>query len=335
MINLLFDVIYYAALIVLISLVAALAVAPFESMGWWSGWWLRKDDPAAKSPPAPAEIESVQSAQAHAPPAAQPVDHYVVYLTGIGGSTAHLNIPYEKRLLVRLREQLPTACVIDTIYPYSAANRGLTKDRLFARFWRFILHEKLTGHDKLGFMINLHNLLQVLVCADNRYGPFFSQGAAHVIAQQLRQEKYDFTGRVPLTIIGYSGGGQIAVGAAPYLAEVLPAPVQVISLAGVLSSTPKINRIDQLVHIYSDKDTVQRLGMIFPGRWRIAFTSAWNQGRRSGRITSILLPGVKHDGAGSYLDEKSFLDDGRSYLDRTVDTIVEVIDTETPHIPDA
>ncbi|MCB0211119.1 MAG: CAAX protease, partial [Anaerolineae bacterium] len=125
------------------------------------------------------------------------------------------------------------------------------------------------------------------------------------------------------------------VGAAPYLAEVLPAPVTVISLGGVLSSTPKINRIDHLVHIYSDKDTVQRLGMIFPGRWRLAYTSAWNQGRRSGRISSILLPGVKHDGPGGYLDEERFLEDGRSYMDRTVDTIVEVINTKVQPIPDA
>lgn len=325
---------HYLWLLLLLSLLAATALAPFEAMGWWAGWWLQNrdvaDDPHTQSVSSNVEQSTEQTQQE----ATTAVNHFVVFLTGIGGSTEQVNVPLEVGFIEELRAKLPDACVVDTIYPYSVANRGLTSGRFLAGLWRWVLQEKMTGHRALGFMINLRNLLQVLVCADARYGAFFSQGAAHVIAAQLRKSGYDFSSGTPLTIIGYSGGGQVAVGAAPYLAEVLPAPVDVISLGGVLSSTPNIHRIDRVVHIYSNKDTVQRLAMIFPGRWRIAWTSAWNRGRRNGRISAIFLPNIKHDGPGGYLDPQSRLADGRSHLEQTVQVIADLLTTSIQPIPD-
>lgn len=315
--------------VILTSVAIAAALAPLETMGWWAGWWLNEDE-ANK---AMDEFEK-QAASPQTSDDERVYGHYVVFLTGIGGSAEHVNVPMEVRLLERLREAMPEAKVLDQIYPYSVGNLGLTHDRVMSPFWKFVLKEKMQGHRALGFFINLRNLLQVLVCADDRYGPFFSQGAARVIAQELKAAGYDLASGVPITIIGYSGGGQISVGAAPYLAQVIPGPVKVISLGGVLSSTPLVNRIDDVTHIYSDKDTVQRLGMIFPGRWKIAFLSTWNRGKRDRRIRAIKLPGVKHDGPGSYLDEAQFLPDGRSYMDRTVETIVQIVRKPVTVIPD-
>ncbi|MCB0105520.1 MAG: hypothetical protein KDE53_06420 [Caldilineaceae bacterium] len=330
MIPFLLNNLHYLWLLLLLGLLAAAALAPLEAMGWWAGWWLRSAN-APDDTAAPAKPTTPAREQAGSP---APANHYIVFLTGIGGSTEKVNVPLEVGLIARLRTEFPDANVIDTIYPYSVANRGLTEGRFLATVWRWVLQEKLTGHRALGFMINLRNLLQVLVCADHRYGAFFSQGAAQVIVRELQRAGYDFAGSTPLTIIGYSGGGQIAVGAAPYLAEVLPAPVDVISLGGVLSSTPHVNRIDRVVHIYSNKDSVQRLAMIFPGRWRFAATSAWNRGRRAGRISAIFLPNIKHDGPGGYLDPHSQLPDGRSHLDQTVQVIGHLLKTPLQPIPD-
>lgn len=330
MISFLLANLHYLWLLLLISLLAATALAPLEAMGWWAGWWLRKpkDDAATSS------ADNLQGNERAARRLHNEAKHFVVFLTGIGGSTEQVNVPLEVGFIERLRSELQDACVIDTIYPYSVANRGLTEGRFLAGLWRWVLQEKLSGHRALGFMINLRNLLQVLVCADNRYGAFFSQGAAQTIATELHKAGYDFTGEIPITIIGYSGGGQVAVGAAPYLAEVLPAPVDVISLGGVLSSTHHIDRVDRIVHIYSNKDTVQRLAMIFPGRWRVAVTSAWNRGRRAGRISAIFLPNIKHDGPGGYLDPKTYTAHGQSHLDQTVQVMVDLLSTPIVPIPD-
>ncbi|MEL7234461.1 MAG: hypothetical protein AAGK74_08195 [Chloroflexota bacterium] len=315
-----------------LAILIAAALAPLETMGWWAGWWLNPDE--TQNAMDAFESGGGGSPQADDATEESPASNYVVFVTGIGGSAEQVNVPMEVRLLERVREAMPDARILDQIYPYSVGNLGLTHNRVLSPFWKFVLKEKMSGHRALGFFINLRNLLQVLVCADDRYGPFFSQGAAQVITKELQQAGYNLSSGVPITIIGYSGGGQIAVGAAPYLAQVIPGPVRVISLGGVLSSTPMVNRIDDVTHIYSDKDTVQRLGMIFPGRWAVSVTSTWNRGKRAGRIRKLKLPGVKHDGPGGYLDEEQTLPDGRSFMDRTVETIVGIINSPITVIPD-
>lgn len=307
---------------IFLAIVLALFFAPFETMGWWAGWWFDSDEEKDI-------IGEFRRVTSHPDDTQRMVgskyEHYVVFLTGIGGSSTHVDVPMEARFLERLREFMPEAMVVDHIYPYSVANRSLTDDRLMARFWRWTLRQKETGRRALGFSINLRNIFQLLVVADDRYGPFFARGAAKVIFDNLIKAGYPLDSEIPVTIIGYSGGGQISVATAPYLAQILKGTVQVISLGGVLNSTPVVNRIDHVTHIYGDKDSVQRLGLWFPGRWRIAYFSSWNQGRRSGRITTVPIGNMAHDGPGGYLDEGSFLPDGTSFLEHTVETIGELI----------
>ncbi len=315
----------------LATAILAAMLAPLETMGWWAGWWLTDSEREA----AEGDDDSTDdAAKGSGNGCCRDATHYVVFLTGIGGSTEEVSVPEEQHFLQALRDYLPDICLIDDIYPYSVANRGLLENRLLARFWRWVLKRTLSGQWRLGFIINLRNLFQVLVCADDRYGAFFSNGAAKVILHELRRQGYDAEGEKSLTIIGYSGGGQIAVGAAPYLAQISTGVVQVISLGGVLSSTPLINRIDHVVHIYGTRDTVQRLGMIFPGRWRIMWLSTWNKGKRSGRIETRELAHMAHDGSGGYLDPKRTLPSGETFLAKTVETMAEIIHAEVEPIPD-
>ncbi len=306
------------------ALIVAALLAPLESMGWWAGWWQGEE-----------KQDDVIEAVAHSATPQNPASHFVVFFTGIGGASDRVDIPREAAFLTHLRERMPYAHVLDSIYPYSVDNRSLTSQRILAWYWRLVVNLRNRGFGELaGFAVNVRNMFQVLVSADDRYGAFYSQGAAHTVLLELQEHGYRLGSGVPITIIGYSGGGQMAVGAAPYLAQVLPGPVQVISLAGVLSSTPLINRIDRVTHVYSNKDPVQRLGLIFPGRWPVSFTSGWNRGRFAGRISSIELPGMKHNGPGGYFDADSHAENGRSFLDVTTDVIVDLIETPIDPIDD-
>ncbi|GAB5491855.1 MAG: hypothetical protein Phog2KO_20700 [Phototrophicaceae bacterium] len=118
----------------------------------------------------------------------------------------------------------------------------------------------------------------------------------------------------------------MSISAAGPIKQSLQAPVTVISLGGTMSNDPNIEDIEHLYHLYGDNDNLQRLGgIIFPGRWLIATQSYWNKARRSGKIQFIPMGNMIHTGAGGYLDEDSYLDDGRSYLDKTIQTIVDIL----------
>lgn len=62
-----------------------------------------------------------------------------------------------------------------------------------------------------------------------------------------------------ITLIGYSGGGQISLGAVPYLKKVLAAPIEVISLAGVISGNNEVAQVEHFYHLVGQKDWVARL----------------------------------------------------------------------------
>ncbi|MEZ4606589.1 MAG: hypothetical protein R2865_07270 [Deinococcales bacterium] len=86
---------------------------------------------------------------------------------------------------------------------------------------------------------------------------------------------YEIGSQVPISLVGYSGGGQIASGAAHFVKAQTNAPVQVISLggAGLTRGLLKINRLYHLV----GEDYVEALYFdFFPLRWFIFPYSSWN-----------------------------------------------------------
>lgn len=293
-------------------LIAAL-LSPLEALGWWAGWFRGLED----APPV-----------AEASPPATPVPdtrRYVAYLTGIASAAEGVHLPREQRFLEALAARLPDTVLIGDIFPYSITHRALTGQRVFAWFWRYIFSRKTQG-SPVGFLINLRNLFQVLVSADSRYGPIYNQGGAALIINALRRHGYPFGSGTPVTLIGYSGGGQICLGAAPYLKAMLKAPITLISLGGVLCSDPGITAVERLYHIQGSRDWVQRIGeVVFPGRWPLLPNSTWNRARTQGRI-EIIHPGpFSHTGKGGYLDDETRLPDGRTCLEVTLDTLVGLI----------
>lgn len=303
------------SMLLLWFLIAAL-LSPLEALGWWAGWFHVSEtqiDPDEELP---------------APQVAEPSNRnlFVAYLTGIASVAEGVHLPREQALLSRLHDQIPNAEIVDDIFPYSVTNRALTGQRVFAWFWRYIFNRKSHG-SPVGFLINLRNLFQVLVSADNRYGPIYNQGAAQLIWNALQAHGYPSAGGIPLVLIGYSGGGQICLGAASYLKDIINAPITLISLGGVLCADPSLADIEHLYHVEGTRDWVQRIGaIVFPGRWPILVNSNWNIARMEEKITIVRIAGVTHTGPSGYLDGDSRLPDGQTYLENTVETIVNLVD---------
>jgi hypothetical protein len=302
--------------IAFIALLIGGLLSPLETLGWWAGWFGRGGADLALAEQAPTDGGDEQR-------------HFLVFLTGVHSVSGRTFARREQDLLRELRARLPQSAVVE-VFPYSVTNRALTGQRVFSWFWRWALSMKLSRRTLAGIagmVINMRNLWQVAVSADRRYGPLYNQGSAELIVGALVAAGYRIGGGMPVTLIGYSGGGQVAIGTAEHLKEMLSCSVRVISLGGVMSSDPGLRSVRRLYHLAGRRDTVQRISyLFFPGRWRILPYSAWNQALMAGRIHHVDMGPMDHTGAGGYLDSASVLPDGRTHLQATVDAIAEIVE---------
>ncbi len=315
------DLVINLLLISGIGIIFAAFLSPLEALGWWAGWYGEQVDtnldPGTLEEPLPPETKVVR---------------YVIYLDGIAQAESRY-FPDVEQFLDELAARLPDdILIIRGLMPYSPMNRPLTKDRLLSFFWR--LAERLQMSTSVGIFgaligctINIRNTLVVTVSADQRYGPIYNQGTAQVMYNSLITHGYEPESGIPITLIGYSGGGQIAMGAAPYLRQALDAPIEVISISGVLSGNTNALQLEHLYHLVGDKDFVEKEGpVLFPKRWNVFFLSYWNRAKRRGKISIISLGPIGHNGAGGPFDATRFLPDGKtSFLQQTVDIVEGII----------
>ena len=132
------------------------------------------------------------------------------------------------------------------VFPYAPSGRPLmTGQRVFAWLWRRVERWRLSGTRWLPAILNLRNLFQVLVSADHRYGPLYSFGIARVAADRLRAAGCVPGDGVPVVLLGSSGGGQISLGAATYLADELGGPLAIVTFGGVMASDRGIDEADR------------------------------------------------------------------------------------------
>ncbi|MCB0062772.1 MAG: hypothetical protein KDE19_11675 [Caldilineaceae bacterium] len=260
-------------------------------------------------------------------PKPQQAAHYIVYLSGIGAFTGS-SIPREELPFIEaLRTQVSNSAIITDVFPYSVTNLGLTGERLFARIWRYIEAQRPHNPNSLWlYLVVLRNLFQVMVAADRRYGPIYNLGVAREIWRSLLQHGYRPDSKTPLTLIGVSGGAQIAIGAVSYLSKVIGAPIQIISLGGVIASDPGLLKVKHLYHLYGANDSTHKIGpLLFPGRWSVSANSAWNRALRRGLITMKETGPADHVGKDSHFDPDAFAPDGRSYFQITLDEVLAIL----------
>ena len=313
--------------VLVVALVIAGLLAPMEAMGWWRRAQLGERG---------IEWPSLEEAFSHPGdepddevPAQLPdeTDHYLIYLSGIGISSP-LQLPViEIPMVQRLTQRVGNTTTIWQIYPYSVENTALTQGRRLSRLWRTLSTWKFEKHRlrSLAFLINLRNAFQVFVSADRRYGPVFNLAVAQQIAAALVRQGYVPGNRKPVTLLGWSGGAQIAAGAAWYLAA-LGIPVRIISMAGLLGSDPGLDRALRVWQMRGDSDRVPWVGVLFSARrWRIFPNSEWNRAVREGRLRFVSMGPLRHTGAGGYFSAGPLLPDGRQPQQATADYILEVL----------
>lgn len=297
--------------LILVLLVALLA--PFEAMGWWGGWM-------------PWDLEP--SVPRDRPPALEePAEHYLVYLTGIAGYSGEFLARREEAFLSDLQAGLPGTRIVSDVFPFSVNNNPLNGERLLRVLWEW-LHRRRTRQPAVVYdvLIVLRNLFQVAVSADPRYGPIYNVGVARELVQSLRRHGYPEEGGVPVTLVAYSGGAQIAVGVSRFLARTLDAPLRIVALGGVMRDDPGLQDVRHLYQLQGSRDFLPWLAsLVFPGRWRFLPWSPWNQARREGRVT-FLDPGpIEHVGRRDYFSRKATLPDGRSHGEAVAAQVAELL----------
>ncbi len=299
------------------ALLVTAAFSPLETLSWWAGWTEDELDIVGPAPlPSPEDNQR---------------GPYVVYLSGIASISGQYLIPREKAFIKALKKRLPDATIIADVFPYSPSGVHLiASPRSFEKMWRWLQKLKLQGRRSLlSTLINLRNVYQVMISADHRYGPIYNQGAAQAIETALLGAGYAPNSGAPITIIGYSGGAQIAVGAVTFLKARLSAPIDVISIGGVIASDPGLNTLRRLHHIFGDGDNVRRFGaLMFPERWSILANSEWNAAKRDGRISFYKMADMLHAGPQGYfgLPKK----DGVSNNQRTLERVVGILSEPGP-----
>lgn len=303
-------------ILIAIMLVAA-ALAPLESLAWWA--WnndnLKDLDQLYKKQPSANSRRS---------------NHYLIYFSGIGAISG-TSVPQEEYpFLAALQKRLPKTTLISNIYPYSMTNNGLTSERMFAKLWKMLEKRRFKNPNTiLAMLVNMRNTFQLFVSSDPRYGPIYNFGIARLIYQELLKNGYQAGSKVPITIVGWSGGGQIALGAATYLAQT-GSPLRVISIGGMLSDDIGLSKIGKLWHLFGTKDPIQAMGKyLFAGRWPGAVTSQWHQAMRLDKIEMIELGPHVHMGKGNYFDLHTNLPGQKlTFGQKTLDVITKIIINE-------
>ena len=304
------DVLFAALGLGFIALVLSAALSPLETLSWWAGW--TEQELGDEAPPADPEGATPRL--------------YIVYLSGVASISGRFLLPREKAFIRKLHQRFPGAAIVSDVFPYSPKGLPLLESpRLFEQLWRRVQTLKLYERPSiLSALINMRNIFQVMVSADHRYGPIFNQGAASVIEAALLEDGYRRGSGAAVAIIGYSGGAQVAVGAAPFLSARLDAPIDVISLGGVIASDPGLNYVRKVHHFIGERDRIERVGAVmFPDRWPAAAYSEWNAAKREGRVELHHLAGMSHAGVNGYFGRVPVK--GVANADRTLDAVASLI----------
>jgi hypothetical protein len=283
-------------------LLAEALLARYEVLAFTAGW----RTPTAELP------EGMPYALGAA--ADRPPDAYLVYLDGIG-KRRFRDSRDGGRLVKALIAGAPELRVLGQVLPYSPLADPLADRPVWAWLRR-----------RVGLLLFLHNVMQIFVAADRRYRPLYNRAVGTQIATQLRLAGYQPGSDIPVVLLSYSGGAQVAAGAVDELHTRLRAPLLLIALGGFHNGANDLTHARHLYELTSANDRIARVGTwIFPQRWRLFRRSGWNRARRAGKVTVHRLDPATHVGPLSYISPEAKLPDGRSHLDRTADTVISLI----------
>ncbi len=287
-------------------------LSPLESLRWWA-------DKGEKEVRGTFELVTSEVEEEHRS------HRFVVYLSGVGVLGGDELSGREIAWLDSLDDDLPDVCVVADVFPYSVDNRGLLQ-RATVHLWKFLDNARRQWRSNpIHFIINIRNIAQVLVSSDPRYGPTQSIGLAQELWRSLQRHGYVPGSGDPVYLVGFSGGAQMALGAGWFLSG-LGVPVSLISVGGIFSDDPGLDRMEHVWDLRGSRDTMRLLGPVaFPGRWPTAPLSSWGRARREGRVTVRTIGPMKHDAAKGYFGRRAKDENGRTYADLTREEVVGIL----------
>lgn len=283
-------------------LIAEALLARYEVLAYATGW---------RTPTAalPAGMAYARGAGPERPP-----DAYLVYLDGIG-KRRFRDSRDGGRLVQALIDGAPELRVLGQVLPYSPLADPLAERPV----WRWLRR-------RTGLLLFLHNVMQIFIAADHRYRPVYNRAVGAQIAVHLRLAGYRPDSGIPVVLLSYSGGAQVATGAVDELWARLRCPLWLITLGGFHNGANDLAHAHHLDQLTSANDWIERVGTwIFFQRWRIFRWSGWNRAHREGKITVHRLDPATHVGPRGYISPDARLPDGRSHLARTADTVIALI----------
>ncbi|WP_350277945.1 hypothetical protein [Kribbella sp. HUAS MG21] len=285
-----------------VALIVEGLLARYEVLAYSVGWRVPNTE-------LPDGLPYARGAAPDRPPTA-----YLVYLDGIG-KRQFRDTRDGGQLVQAVLAKAPELRVLGQVQPYSPLADPLADRPVWAWLRR-----------RAGLLLFLHNVMQTFVAADRRYRPLYNRAVGNQIVVQLRLAGYRAGSGIPVVLLSYSGGAQVSTGAVDELERQLRAPVLLIMLGGFHNGANDLARVEHVYQLTSTSDRIERFGTwIFPQRWRLFRRSGWNRAVRAGKVTVRLLDPATHVGPRSYISPTAVLPDGRTHLDRTTDTVVELI----------
>ncbi|CAE20606.1 conserved hypothetical protein [Prochlorococcus marinus str. MIT 9313] len=238
--------------------------------------------------------------------------HYIIYLDGIHQSEED-HPPRVSRFLSQLEEGIDhESILVKGIEAYTIMPVALRSDSYSQWFWRRLFslqehHPNSLVRFLSAFCVQANNVIKVGISSDRRYGPVMNYELALKIARRLESLGFHPSKAVRLVLVGYSGGGEMAIGTAEILQQLCRVPVQVITVCGVFSGNGALEEINRVAMVVGGKDPVAALGQVaYPGRSPLLPLSNWNRWQRKRKLTRYEISGMNHCGhSGPFSDDFS------------------------------
>ena len=229
--------------------------------------------------------------------------HYVVYLDGIHQSEES-HPPRVSDFLGCLEESIAEdTMLVKGIEAYTITNAGLRSTTFAGWLWQRLF--ALQEHHPNGlvrficaFCVQANNVIKVGISSDRRYGPVMNYELALKIARRLDAIGFRPHQASRIILVGYSGGGEMAIGTAEILQQLCRVRVQVITICGVFSGNGELESVNDVAMVVGSQDPVAALGRIaYPGRLSFLPLSNWNCWQRHHSLQRYMIEGMSHNGS--------------------------------------
>jgi hypothetical protein len=249
--------------------------------------------------------------------------HILIYFDGIH-QVDQSHPPRIAAFLAMLESRLPPeSLLIKSLSSYANDNTSLEIDPAAGRVLSSLKQWDAGGGGAFKsllkeIIVQVNNVIKVGILSDSRYGPIVKYQQAFKV-YQLLAERVDMSTLIgsDITLLGYSGGGQIALGSASFLSKMCNVKVSVCTICGVYSGNQDISDLSNITTIQGSKDPVAGLcRFLFPRRIAY-FLSKWTRAEISGRVKQISVKQMEHNGEmGPF---------SNIFMTRTVDKIINEI----------